>query len=183
MDHSTLKTKFRHLLATHPGCTAGDKWLDDSVDFFIEKVDHYAYGHPRLLTLPMAKAIFDRDEEYRDFVYIKPWGVVFFDVTAMTSHEIFLAGLWAFFNKCKTGGEWKGRYIYDMATKDYGFGDGKFKGRQSISDNAERFLIDHYGFYASSAYCSSGLKVSESYPKTAQEKMIFKAFTWHEIVD
>lgn len=180
VNQDILKAKFRSLLMGTDGCTASDEFIDDSVEFFIDKVKHFIYGKPRIMTLPAAKVIFDADEEYEDFVYIRPWNVVFFDVTAMTSHEIFLAGMWAFFNNCKTGGNWR-RNIYDMATKDYG--KTRNNGRQSLSDNAERFLTDHYGFYASSAYCSGGLKISSSYRKTAQEKIIFKGFTWHETVD
>lgn len=179
MTTETVQSKFADLIRNTPGCRPAkmEEFIEGSLTYLVSS-DRYIYGTPKIVSLPKAKQIFIADEQFNDFVYIRPWSVVFFDVTGYTSHEIFLAGLWAFFDACKTGEGWH-RDMYDMCYRDR---VGK-RSRGSIEDNAANFLSDHYGFYMSSAYCSDNIKASKSLVKTAQEKTVFKDFNFRGVVD
>ena len=177
-DPQKAKEDFTKFLVNTPGYPEDCKFAENTIKFFFDRKDYW-FGNPSFLTLPQAKRIFDVDADYRDFVYIRPWSVVFFDVTAITSHEIFLSGMWAFFNACKTGENW-GRHLYGMC---YANTDSSSEPRERLRDNAEMFLMDHYGFYASSAYGNSAISISKSFVKNAQERRVFSAFNFREMVD
>lgn len=171
------RERFKQLLVNTPGFNPERvDFVENSVSFWFDR--NYIYKNPAIVSLSEAKKVLDRDE-YDDFVYIRPWSVVFFDVTGLTSHEIFLAAMWAFFDACKTNSGWR-RNLYDMCYRNP---DNPAGPRERLRDNAELFLSDHYGFYSSSAYSSSGLSISESFVKTAQEKQVFKGFKFREVVD
>lgn len=167
------KAKFRQLIAkTIEGLTVDDTWLDHNVDMIYGDYEN-SYRQPALiLSLPEAKKhIESPTSNYDDFVYIRQWNVVFFNVTRNTTHECFMGLLCNLFD-CVNSGKFEEICADDLWVPN-------------IRDKAEQFLSKHYGFFVSTAsgYGKPRIKCSKSLVKTATERLIFKNYEFAGIVD
>lgn len=117
--------------------------------------------------LSEAKAIFDdEDSEYTDWVYLREFGIVVFDVTKHTSHEIFLAHWYTII-----------KYILN-GTADF---ERKMLRYDWKSGDAEKFLHAKYGFYMTSAYGVGSVNKSADMKLTFDEKQVFSRFRFRDL--
>lgn len=108
-----------------------------------------------------AKAIIDSDN-YRDFIYDRLAQCVIFDVTA---HPIYMGKMEAFYSAC-----------YDKKGTDEDF----FMALTgSLQKMGEQWLQRNQGFYLSSV--SDSIYTGRGFKLNAQEKIIFKKFTFKEL--
>lgn len=96
-------------------------------------------------------------DKYDDFVYVRDMGLVFFNVSYVTSHEIFLSVIGTFLD------------IVKMGKIEYGFGTD-----QDYSEGQDRFLENQHGMFLSSI--GHYVVKDENFSLNAQEKMAFRNF-------
>lgn len=123
------------------------------------------YEGSYVVPLSEVKKVLDKDD-YTDFVYIKPLGVVVFDVQKQSSHEIFLY----YWNKIINDLLIDKKDAFKLM--DYSV--------SRIKQDAEMFLHNGHGFFLSSSY-TKGLMKSSEFTLTPQEKMIFKGLKFRDI--
>lgn len=120
-----------------------------------------------ITTLPEAKVIFDdEDADFTDWVYLREFGIVIFNVKNHTSHQLFLSH-WNYIlsNILHTTKKWREESIY---SKD-------------PDASSEAFLHNKHGFFLSSAYGNASITKSADYKLNAQEKVIFGGYRFREI--
>ncbi len=139
---------------------------DDELNFFINMTigsdDWMHRGEPRLVNLEEARQLFEDDEfDFTDWVYIREWQMVYFNVTRHTTHCIFMGQLAYFFEQAKKGfrGKWWNNPI-------------------DWEEYQDKFVEDGYGFFRSSATgYKAGFKphllISDNISLTIAEKMAF----------
>lgn len=169
-----FQERMEALLVSTPGCTKEyPNWAKNEAAKMVESQGMYSWGYSAaIVDLPTAAAIFKAGSEYKDFVYIAPWRSVIFNVTAISSHEMFLGKMFTFFEACKTGKGWDdclASMCFDV-----------LRGGESIRDISPRFIDNCYGFFLSSV-SHDLITISSSYVKNAQEKAVFKSFRFREI--
>jgi hypothetical protein len=155
-------TKFTDLLQNTPG------FNPKHPDFIQNTINNYQntvgmqYRIPVIVPLHEAKKFF-ADAQYKDYVYVRPWGVFLVDIGAVVPHDMFMGNLWAFFKACETGRGWDHNLslMGNMYKDDFG------------NDAADKFLSDCYGVYLSSV--GTRLQKDESFIMNAQERMVFNS--------
>ncbi len=113
--------------------------------------------------LPDAKKVIEDDTiEYNDWVYIRRWGIVLFNVGQHTSHEIFMAN-W----------NWILSNLFDGSTLD-------LDDLPSLTDcDAEAFLHNQHGFFVSRV--GTGVTKSTNMKLNASERLAFAAVRFREL--
>lgn len=117
------------------------------------------------MNLPEAKRFMDADGDYDDYVYLRRFGIVLFNVGRHTSHEIFTSHWnWietVLFNDTTTN-------MDDMPSFDYG-------------DESEMFLHNKCGFFMSRAFNMRSVLKSADMRLTASEKIAFGHIKFRDI--
>lgn len=112
------------------------------------------------------KLINDDDFDYSDFVYIRCFGLVLFNVWTHTSHEIFMTK-WRFFvNEILNGKGDEGTVI----DTDH-----------DCKKEAEFFLHEGHGTFVSSSMNKPFMFVSNNHPLNFQERKVFERIKTREL--
>lgn len=143
--------------------------LEITLDRFVAKF---------VVAVPLTKAKTAIEQlGYPNFTYDRKTGLVFLDF-AGGSHDIFMVTMY-WINALKAG----------KATPDT---DGLFSAKREsfcLSDMAEKFVTDGYGFFSSSVYKGMGMPQDRGYAITfsrnhklnAQERRVFEAYGFDPI--
>lgn len=112
------------------------------------------------MTLPEAKAFLANSRsQYNDFVYLRRYGLVLFDVGKHTSHEIFTAQ-W----------NWIETVLLKDSSKDMDDADLDLN---YVKETQEQFMHNMCGFFMSRAMNMRTVHKSANMKLTAAEKMVF----------
>lgn len=136
--------------------------LDCEHHILLTNRDSYMQGS-EVVTLAEAKTWFDEDRDYRDFVYIRRFDMVIFNVVRDSSHEMFMANM-----------DWILSNLLDDTSKD--LDDMPYF---DPSDRAEYFLTNGHGFFVSSV--GGYVAKSVNFKLNAIEKAIFKNHRFRDI--
>ena len=127
--------------------------------------DRYRRG-AYITSLAEAKKIFDdEDSDYNDWVYLREFGIVLFNVTEHTSHELFLT-------------HWYHVLVHVLPTK------ANLEKRLLRGDHKtdpEKFLHAKCGFFLTSAHGIGMVTKSADMKLNAQEKTVFGRFKFRDI--
>lgn len=140
---------------------------DDELDFFVNMTigsdDWMHRGDPLFVTLDEAYKLFkDTSFDFVDWVYIREWGMVYFNVTRHTTHCIFMGQLAFFFEQARKG--FRNKRWWDRCI--------------DWDKYQDKFVEDGYGFFRSSAggyqtRFKPYLLIGENISLTSHEKMVF----------
>lgn len=145
-----------------------DEVLTEYEDFLLPDERNEYMENGFILSPPEAKKFFASETDYDDFVYIRPLGIVVFNITGHTSHEIFLS-------------RWRNIIKHIIQ------GNGTFEDvdRDDFTDKGElcgeEFLHSGCGFFMSSAYGSHEIQTSSDHRMTFAEKQVFKGMRVREL--
>jgi hypothetical protein len=136
--------------------------IEEFGDYFLPEPS--IYGVARVIPLAEAKKEMLHGE-WEDFVYLRPLGVVVFDVKHHTSHEIFMSHWYRLFKFAIEGG----KTLEQIDNMDWG----RFAGEQDL------FIEEDYGFFMSSAFGVGHVTCSKYSRKlNAAEKQVFGHLTF-----
>lgn len=142
--------------AMRPSVRLPDNAEEDYGDWFLPEPD--PYGVARVIPLGEAKNEVIHGE-WDDFVYLRPLGVVVFDVRHHNSHEIFMTYWYRLFKFGIEGG----KTLAQIDDLEY----------PNFDKEQDLFTDEKYGFFVSSALGSNHITLSEDFTMTAAEKQVF----------
>ena len=140
-------------------------------EWMILRTDRESYEQGAFaLTLPEAKKFMsNRSNKFDDFVYLRRYGLVLFNIGKHTSHQIFTS-IWHWIETV---------LLQDPQShlRDYV----KHPDRDNYRHHQERFLHDCLGFYMSRAMNLRQVEKSTNMRLTAAEKMVFGHVDFDEL--